>query len=97
MATDASTDGRLSTCGICGGTIKWSPMLGAWQHVAETTRTADGHWPQADDSHVSGPDRKDCCEAFEDDDCDPECDCDDCEDERALDEDADAHAGRMED
>ena len=90
-----STDGRLSTCGTCGGTI--SPVrsiLGAWQHTSPLKRD---HRPEPDDSHVSGPDRKDCCEAFEDDDCDPECDCDDCEDERALDEDADAHAGRMED
>jgi hypothetical protein len=41
--------------------------------------------------------RKDCCEALLDEDCDPECDCDDCEDERALDDDADAYTGRLND
>ena len=88
-----TTTGRLSTCGICGFTIQQTHA--GWQHVTPPARP---HQPEPDDSHVSGPDddaRKDCCEAYEDDDCDPVCDCGDCEEERALDDDADACRDRV--
>lgn len=45
---------RLSTCGICGGTMR------GWQHITETDRTR-GHRADPDDSWVSGPDGDDLC------------------------------------
>lgn len=88
----------LSTCRRCGGTITLLEGSG-WWHT--TTKVYD-HRAEPDDSHVSGPSRddlglKECCDAGQFDVCEPDCDCDDCENERALDEDADAYAGRMED
>jgi hypothetical protein len=88
----------LSTCARCAGTIERRPgSVAGWGHVAETARNVDGHLPEPDDSAVAGPDRCDECGAVEGDDCEADCDCSACENERALDEDADAYAGRLED
>lgn len=86
-----STDARLSTCGICGGTIQHRPTaVSGWGHIVDTPRNADGHRPDPDDSAVSGPDRCEWCDQPEDD-CDAECDCPECEAQRALDEQADMY------
>ena len=82
-----STDARLSTCGICGGTIQQTHA--GWQHVALLPSTRP-HQPDPDDSAVSGPDRCEWCDQPEDD-CDAECDCPECEAQRALDEQADMY------
>lgn len=60
-------------------------------HRATYTDTRAGADTVMDDDLIE---RKDCCEAFAEDDCDPECDCDDCENERALDEDHDQRSER---
>jgi hypothetical protein len=98
MATDKIQTARtLSSCGRCGGTIERRPgAVAGWGHVTETSRNADGHSPEPDDSRVDGPSRDDlglreCCDAEQDQPCEDTCDCGPCENERALDESADMY------
>jgi hypothetical protein len=49
--------GRLSTCGICGATIRQAAG-GGYEHVVATLRNSQ-HRPEPDDSAVSGPDADD--------------------------------------
>lgn len=98
-----TTPARLSTCSTCRGTIEQRTNTPhGWAHVVDTLRNA-GHWPQPDDGAVSGPASCEWCGAVLEyvddpvDACEPDCDCPPCETERALDDDADAYAGRLED
>jgi hypothetical protein len=93
-----ATDMKLSTCARCAGTIKWSAVLGAYQHVGTHARS-DTHQPEPDDSHVSGPDEDEvACEFCGGPHNGMTTLCsDDLEAERALDEDADMYADNAKD